>query len=196
MKFVFLSFFLVSRIWNLNAQQSTDLVRTTSNKVTISINDTLVQFFAIQPAKNLKKAQGYMYYWYRDDTILTTMGDYSGRLLNGPYKAFYPEKNLLESGQFKNGEKSGQWKSWYNSGIIRGISNWQHSRRNGAFEIYDSSGTKIESGNYKNDQLDGEVTEFLPTGKTKKEVFHSGILEPTLKTKKITSDSTNQHDQN
>ncbi|HEY1872553.1 MAG TPA: hypothetical protein VGG71_15930 [Chitinophagaceae bacterium] len=177
---------------DLEAQKLEDLA-TIVNKVYIDVHDTLIRCYAIKPDKNMKIVSNQNYYWYRDNTILMTMGGYDGRLLDGPYKVFYPTKNLIEEGQFKSGIKQGQWKSWYENGALKAVVNWSSSRKNGSFTIYDSSGTKTRSGNYKNDQLDGKITDYLGNGKTIKFKYNSGVLETDEKATSNSIDSTANH---
>jgi antitoxin component YwqK of YwqJK toxin-antitoxin module len=65
------------------------------------------------------------YYWYSSNKIHFSQGGYSGKLLNGLYSEFYPNKNLKEQGTFKNGLKDGAWKSWNEDGTLNQISKWR-----------------------------------------------------------------------
>jgi MORN repeat protein len=67
-----------------------------------------------------------LYYWYYADAIHTSQGGYSGKLLNGSYMEYYPDKNLKEQGYFKKGLKDGDWKSWDDSGKIISETNWKN----------------------------------------------------------------------
>ena len=64
------------------------------------------------------------YFWYLKNIIHSTQGGYSGQLLNGHYVAFYPDKNLKEQGNFKNGLKNGEWKSWNPKGDLTSVTEW------------------------------------------------------------------------
>ena len=44
-----------------------------------------------------------------ETTILVTQGGYNGRLLNGDFRVFYPNKNLKENGNYQFGLKEGTW---------------------------------------------------------------------------------------
>lgn len=61
------------------------------NRMLLHKPDTLYQFDAVSPPKNLKVRQQAKYFWYRDDTILVTQGGYNGRLLNGDFWGFLSE---------------------------------------------------------------------------------------------------------
>ncbi|HEY2583461.1 MAG TPA: hypothetical protein VGI43_16735 [Mucilaginibacter sp.] len=75
------------------------------------------------------------YYWYSSNKIHFSQGGYSGKLLNGLYTEFYPNKNLKEQGAFKKGLKDGAWKSWNEDGTLNQISKW----RNGAIVHVDTT---------------------------------------------------------
>jgi antitoxin component YwqK of YwqJK toxin-antitoxin module len=64
------------------------------------------------------------YYWYLNNVIHSTQGGYNGKLLNGHYVAFYPDKNLKEEGDFKRGLKDGMWKTWNRKGDLTNVTTW------------------------------------------------------------------------
>src|SRR5581483_10726142 len=49
---------------------------------------------------NLTAKQTLSYYWYDAGDIHITEGGYSGKLLNGLYTEYYPDKNLKQQGAF------------------------------------------------------------------------------------------------
>ena len=61
---------------------------------------------------------GKRYYWCEANRIHSTVGDYSGRLLNGVYLAFDNEGELIEKGSFDRGLKKGAWVSWCRTGEV------------------------------------------------------------------------------
>lgn len=93
------------------------------------------------------------YFWYSSNTIHSTQGGYSGRLLNGNYKEFYPNKTLKEEGNFKNGLKEGLWKDWNDAGNLMQQYTWKKGLRSGKFIVCDEKGYIKQSGYYKNDIL-------------------------------------------
>jgi len=66
------------------------------------------------------------YYWYSANAVHTTQGGFSGKLLNGQYSEYYPDKNLKEQGEFKKGLKDGIWRSWNDDGTIAVMTSWKH----------------------------------------------------------------------
>jgi hypothetical protein len=90
------------------------------------------------------------YFWYSSNRIHSTQGGYSGRLLNGNYKEFYPSKALKEEGCFKEGLKDGIWKTWNEDGNLAQQYTWKKGLLSGKFIICDEKGYIKQSGKYKN----------------------------------------------
>jgi len=93
------------------------------------------------------------YFWYSANRIHSTQGGYSGRLLNGDYKEFYPDKTLKEEGTFKEGLKDGIWKTWNENGSLVQQYTWKKGLLSGKFIICDDKGYIRASGKYKNGTL-------------------------------------------
>ena len=64
------------------------------------------------------------YFWCFKNVIHSTQGGFNGKLLNGHYVAFYPDKNLKEEGDFDRGLKNGVWKTWNRKGDITNLITW------------------------------------------------------------------------
>lgn len=96
-----------------------------------------------------RKAPGLLYYWYTANTIHATQGSYSGKLLNGTYNAYYPDKSLKSQGQFRKGLKNGVWRSWNEKGMLKTLYTWKEGIRNGPYQLFDGTGALTASGEYK-----------------------------------------------
>jgi antitoxin component YwqK of YwqJK toxin-antitoxin module len=146
------------------------------NRVTYIKNDTLFQFFT-KPGDEKAKiniSENKYYAWYKADSIVTTRGSYSGKLLHGDYEELYPSRALKQKGKYKDGLKVGKWETWFPNGEIETITNWNSGIKEGIFEIYNSEGKLQKSGNYKSGKENGEVSEFLPEGKIHKILYKQG----------------------
>jgi len=93
-------------------------------KVRITLADMTI-LAEINPASNPSVKSNLFYYWYEANEIHSTQGGFSGKLLNGTYNEYYPNKNLKEQGGFKKGLKTGTWKSWNKDGTLAEITKWQ-----------------------------------------------------------------------
>jgi len=96
------------------------------NRVRIAQSDQLV-IAQLEPESSTISAKSNLYYfWYSANLIHETQGGYSGRLLDGQYAVFYPNKSLKEQGRFKKGLKDGVWKIWREDGTLLATSTWKH----------------------------------------------------------------------
>lgn len=148
MKFLsvtFFSFLLLSARADLHAQKTIDQLQT----VIISKNDTIYKFHTITLAKKSKAISSHNYYWYSSDSIIITQGGSGARVLDGRYESYYPNKSLLEKGEFKGGLKDGTWISWYPNGIIKRKAHWKNGEINGTLTEFSQSGKTIRSEKYK-----------------------------------------------
>ncbi|MCU0431735.1 MAG: hypothetical protein MUF42_17380 [Cytophagaceae bacterium] len=81
-----------------------------------------------------------MYYWYAQHDIKNSRGDFSGKLLHGPYAAYYPDKSLKSKGKFKKGTKKGKWKSWNKEGEFTWRMRFKKGNPRGKYFLYDAQG--------------------------------------------------------
>lgn len=80
----------------------------------------------LNPVSSRTKAKsGLWYFWYDANTIHSTQGGFAGKLLNGSYEEFFPNKNLATQGNFKRGLKDGRWKQWDENGQLIAITIWE-----------------------------------------------------------------------
>lgn len=126
------------------------------NRRIINRHDTLYFFYAVRPDKPLKTVSQKWYFWYGRDTVLATEGNYTGRVLDGEYKVFYPQGDLRESGDFWMGLKTGEWRTWFPGGALQSIEHWSAGEKHGLFEQYDANGKAVNSEEYSHDQLSSQ----------------------------------------
>ncbi|WP_205511067.1 toxin-antitoxin system YwqK family antitoxin [Longitalea arenae] len=157
------------------------------NRVVLNKSDTIYQFYTIKPTprKPQLNASDY-YYWFRADTVLVTRNGFDGKLLHGEYRSFYPNKNLKESGQFEYGLKSREWKSWFSNGELQSITNWRAGKKEGKFQEFSPDGQRLRSGQYKEDQLWGNITRYSADTIAGKQLYRAG--QPVVE--KVRTDST------
>lgn len=101
-----------------------------------------------------------IYYWYSANAVHSTQGGFSGKPLNGFYKEFFITKNLKMEGAFKNGLKTGIWKSWTEEGKLIDWVTWKDGLKNGEFRLYDEKNKVKLIGKYRNDRYEGTVRSF------------------------------------
>ncbi|MDT3403750.1 toxin-antitoxin system YwqK family antitoxin [Mucilaginibacter terrae] len=125
-----------------------------------------------------------LYYWYGSNTIHQTQGSFSGKLLNGQYQEFYPNKNLHEQGKFKKGLKHGVWQSWNEQGGLKEHTTWKEGQKAGYFELFNNNGQLLKSGTYKNNVLNGKISNYKGTDSVQTVKYKAGklVIADTSKT--------------
>ena len=143
------------------------------------------------------------YFWYRNGFVNSNIGGYHGQLLNGEYKLLDINNNLLITGRFELGLKTGQWKYWnkygnyirieswkkgllhgtvqkfYSNGVKKEELHYRKGSKNGRFVKYDKAGQFIEKGNYKNGKLHGKLLYFSDGEKMNSVKFKEGEVHKT-----------------
>lgn len=97
------------------------------------------------------------YAWYQSNQLHQTMGGYSGKLLNGWFTQYFPNKNLSEQGLYVKGLKQGVWRHWYDNGNLKSESQWMANIEEGPFVHYDEQGNWIQRGYLKEGKPHGSI---------------------------------------
>ncbi len=122
-------------------------------KARIANPDSVVEAEFLPIRKQPRRRENLLFYWFSANSIHITQGSYSGKLLNGSYEAYFPDKSLKTQGQFNTGLKTGVWRSWDNKGTMVELYTWKNGFKNGEYQLFDTNGKPRESGVYKHDQL-------------------------------------------
>jgi hypothetical protein len=96
-----------------------------SDQVRIILPDKIIVARTEPISSNPSIKPGRFYYWYSAGAIHSTQGGFSGKLLNGQYTEYYPDRNLKEQGNFKKGVKDGLWHSWNADGTLSATVTWR-----------------------------------------------------------------------
>ncbi len=150
-----------------------DLIR---NKITLTHKEGNSVFYVAEKKYNPKAKEQKAYYWYNGGKLNVTQGGYSGKLLHGPYNAFYANKNLAEQGNFRKGLKKGEWKTWNAEGKLNTVTHWEDGLPNGRFFEYDSIGGLKRSGRYVNGELHGRIKNYQGRDSVRVERYDAGKL--------------------
>jgi hypothetical protein len=134
----------------LKAQSSK--VKVNTREVIINRADTIIKANVLAGQEKKKITSDLVYFWYLKGTISCNLGGYSGKLLHGTYQEIVNNK-LITAGQFKEGLKTSQWKSWYNSGSLKEIYNWQNGSLDGQHIIVSEKGEILKSETFAKGKL-------------------------------------------
>ncbi|KAI9443776.1 hypothetical protein F5148DRAFT_1293013 [Russula earlei] len=129
--------------------------------------------------KQVTNVNGKQFYWYKAGRILVTMEGYEGRLLDGSFEKTYLNRNLCERGEFRNGMKTGLWRSWYETGILKEKSHWDKGIQKDT-ERFDSLGRTTEKGSYKETTFTGTRYGYSKDGKAKETSYNNGEMVNTV----------------
>lgn len=84
------------------------------------------------------------------------------------HETFYDDGSLKQTGQYKNGKKTGTWKYYLKNGKISEVSNYRNGVAHGPYKYYFDTGEIEEFGNYDNGQPHGKYESFYRPGKLEK----------------------------
>ena len=92
-------------------------------------------------------------------------GTFKNNIQSGLWKTFYLNGNLETEGEMYEGKRYKRWNYYYNSGIIKEISNYNiEGKLDGELITFDEYGTLVSKANYKKNKIDGEYLEFYYDG--------------------------------
>lgn len=117
-----------------------------------------------------------------EDGKLAAKLTYEKGLLNGPKMKWAPDGTVIEEGIYVNGKIEGLYKLMNQEGELI-VSNYKNGLKNGAHQIFyplneDGARVKRLEANFKDDKLEGEVSEYLESGsKVASMLYENGLLE-------------------
>lgn len=146
------------------------------------VNDTSGQQVFYLTDKVVPLHKNTEYTWYRNGKVHTTMGNYSGTLLNGDYEQFDTDYNLKSKGEFSRGVRVGRWENWYATGHIASIQYYDaRGRLNGKYENYNAQKELLEEGFYKHGEKNGTWVRGVDTIRYKNgNIFVRDTTKPTF----------------
>ena len=112
------------------------------------ISDANFKYEFYTSYKKITPSGGKTYYWFKGGAIHSSESGIGGELLNDKFAKFYHGNQLAEAGQFEDGLKTGIWKTWYPTGILKTTEVWKSGYKKGNYFFYDDNGILHQSGNY------------------------------------------------
>lgn len=109
----------------------------------MALNDTVFVFYTEKIPDEMSFDNDKEYYWYKNDSIYKTQSGADGKLLNGTFVSYFPNKALFEQGSFYMGLKHGIWKTWFPNGKLHYIATWKNGKKEKSTIEYDSNGNLI-----------------------------------------------------
>jgi antitoxin component YwqK of YwqJK toxin-antitoxin module len=88
----------------------------------------------------------------------------AGKLMVEREIVYYQNKQVKMDGKFKNEEREGIWKAWYENGILWSEGEYKAGKRNGPGIAYHPNGKKYIEGIYRDDARVGAWKFYDTTG--------------------------------
>lgn len=127
--------------------------------------------------KRVKKLNdNVIYTWYKRNSIKSTMGNYSGILLDGSYVRYDLSGNMKAKGNYIEGVKDGKWYYWSKYGTLIKTITYSHGMLNGTKVQYNSNGVIIYSVEYKNGIYQGMYIKYNDGIKISESQFKRGTI--------------------
>lgn len=123
------------------------------NLVVVHQGDSTIKATIVELSRKIKVLSEKNYFYFYQGQIKSTTGDFLGHLLNGSYRVFDVNDNLLVSGSFSNGVKNGLWKFWNKDGRLLASSKYKNGLIHGKQITYDSNGLVSNVDRYKEGEL-------------------------------------------
>ena len=102
--------------------------------------------------------------FYSDTGKLRVSGNYKNGVLDGEFKAYYPNGNLQGEVNYKNGEMNGEFKEYHENKNIRLSGSYKNSLQDGEWKSYLEDGTLETIVNYKDGELNGLKEDYYKNG--------------------------------
>ena len=116
------------------------------------------------------------YFWFDNSCIHSTVGGFSGYVLDGHYAEFsFPGNELILKGYFKNGVKSGSWSKWFTNNQIHEKSHYKNGELNG--KVFNLKGSLLSVQKYKHGELNGKQTTFIGDTVEKTTFYKKGEIK-------------------
>lgn len=102
--------------------------------------------------------------FYNDTGKLRVSANYKNGVLEGEFKAYYPNGNLQGEVNYINGEMNGEFKEYHENKKIRLSGSYKNSLQEGEWKSYLEDGTLESLINYKDGELHGIKEDYYPNG--------------------------------
>ena len=130
------------------------------------------------------------YHWFRAQQLQVTRGGASGRLLDGPYQAYFPNGQLREAGSYEKGTREREWRAWSSTGELTATVEWKAGRLHGDSIAYVKEIIVRESvyrkGKLKKQKMPRQqkAPAKAKPAKVRKDKKAPAVVEPSLKKEK------------
>jgi hypothetical protein len=122
----------------------------------ISDKDFRYEFYTSN--KKVAPKKNKTYYWFKGGLIHEAQGGIAGDVLHDKFIKMYHSNQLAEQGEFKNGLRVGEWKTWHQNGVLASTTEYSNGLRCGKHSSYNENGNLVENGKFRSDLKTGKWT--------------------------------------
>ena len=90
--------------------------------------------------------------------------DKDGKLKQGPHQEYFKNGTVSCEGNFKDGERTGEWKYYLANGQLKAIGNYINGKMTGEWKWYRENGKLMQTGSLDNDIKTGVWTRYREDG--------------------------------
>ena len=90
--------------------------------------------------------------------------DKDGKLKQGPHQECFKNGSVSCEGNFKDGERTGEWKYYLANGQLKAIGNYINGKMTGEWKWYRENGKLMQTGSLDNDIKTGVWTRYREDG--------------------------------
>ncbi|MBN1462689.1 MAG: hypothetical protein JXQ69_09365 [Paludibacteraceae bacterium] len=156
-----------------------------SSEIIVTAADSVVRIHVPVKVKNTKINNKSVYFWYASNHIYSNKGAYSGKLLDGEYRVFGKDGNLITYGNFDKGRKTGTWKYWDNAGTLIKLEPWKKGQLDGWKCEYNAIGKLSTKSRYNDGLKHGKETVYLTDTVLINKYKNGELVPPKVKAKKV-----------
>ncbi len=171
-------FFTLTPLFGISQESHNHAIQYTQNKITTK------SYIDLLDQKEVKPCQNKLYHYYNKGKIHSSIGGYTGYLLEGRTETTLENGQLLKSGRFKRGLKVDRWEAWNTNGTLSSIVRWKHGKKQGPFKQFDDHGNLTTIGKYKQDAYHGKIRNYQDGKVVDTQKYRKGVLKEKKKEKK------------
>lgn len=142
-------------------------------RIVISTVDSTLNFHIRIASNNLGGFQkDITYYWEKSGVIHKNQGSFFGNILHGSYVATDSKGRMRTQGEFYNGTKDEEWKSWNADGSIARVEYWKKGKLKQVHHY--QNGSVSEQITYSKSRVPQKRIVFSDDKKTERFTFKNG----------------------
>lgn len=161
-----------------SCRSTSDIPEITHRNISVVLGDSTVEATILikRSKKTTKGDPRKMYAGYYLNGIRYIQGMVTGYPLDGLYRKFDGDNQLVISGKYEDGLKNGVWRKWDKTGKLIESSSYRHGILDGERRIY-FQGYPVSIEQYKKGELNGKQITYVSNDSIRVERYRNGDKE-------------------